>query len=127
MEPRTVRLVERLARQVARLPPPIHLLWVWSGGQSVTRLMARHLRTRGIPTRTFYVRNRCENGHCELRDTDFRAKDYTGTAVIVEDAIWTGKNIPPIRQRLRAIRPGRKVYVAALLDYNKRADFSVFR
>lgn len=59
--------------------------------------------------------------------TDFKKRNYRGSAVIVEDVIWTGGSIPPIKRMLRKLNPHKRPFVISLLDCNRKADFSVFQ
>ena len=91
----------------------------------MAKSMHKFLKSRGIDSKYFEVWTNTVNGKRSIWKTDFKKRDYTGTAVIVEDVIWKGGALPPTRRMLNNMKK-KKVYVTALLDCNGKADFSVF-
>ena len=125
MKSKTEKIISKLALQVMYVNQPIHLLAVCSGGTTVAQNMHRFLNAKGIRSSVFEVWINVVNGKRTLWKTTFKKSDYTGTAIIVEDVIWGGNSIPPIKKMLHDMKR-KRVYVASLLDCNNKADFSVF-
>ncbi|MBI4088729.1 hypothetical protein HY415_01400 [Candidatus Kaiserbacteria bacterium] len=119
------RFIIALAKQCKNLPPPIHLLAMCSGGKAVAKTMQRVLKSEGLNAEYYEVWTDTIHGKRRIWKTDFKKRNYTGTAVIVEDVIWKGRALPSTRKMLNDMKK-KKVYVASLLDCNKKADFSVF-
>jgi len=91
----------------------------------VAKNMCQFLKSKGIKSSYFEVWTNTVNGKRTIWKTTFKKSDYTGTAVIVEDVIWKGGAIPPTKRMLNSMKR-KRVYVASLLDCNKKGDFSVF-
>jgi hypoxanthine-guanine phosphoribosyltransferase len=127
MEQRTIRLITDLGKKIAHLEQPIHLLAVCSGGMTLAKTIDKHLRSKKIDSKYFEVWTNIINGKKEIWKTDFLKENYSGTAVIVEDVIWKGSALPPIKKMLRIMKPRKKIFVISLLDCNKKADFSIFK
>ncbi|HEY4507873.1 MAG TPA: hypothetical protein VJJ47_03310 [Candidatus Paceibacterota bacterium] len=125
MPTRAEKLVAKLAVKCERLRSPIHVIAVCSGGRTVGRLIFKHLRAKKIPASYHEVWTNIVGGRAKIWKSSFGKKDYVGTALIAEDVIWFGRSVNAARAMLRSMRKG-KVYTAVLLDFNRKADFSVF-
>jgi len=120
------KLIDQLAYKMLVLEGPIHLLAVCTGGMTLTKEIALRLGEAGKQVDCFEVWTNLIDGKREISKTDFTPDKYQGTVVIIEDVIWQGRAIPPIKDMLEKIKPNQKIYIAALLDCEHRADFSVF-
>src|SRR3989344_2939083 len=98
------KIIAKLGKKLQHLKQPIQILAICSGGKVVG-----------------------QNLHSYLLEKNIQSKDFEGTAVIVEDVIWNGTQLPPVKQLLHNCNPHKKFYIASLLDVNKKADFSVFK
>lgn len=127
MRKRTKEIIEELAQKLVHLKQPIHLLAVCSGGTTVAKTIISYLKKQGIETDYYEVWTNIINGKSELWKTNFIKANYTGTAVIIEDVIWRGRQLPPIKKMLKKMNSRKKFYLASLLDCNNKADFSVFK
>lgn len=127
MRKRTKKIIEELAKNLIHLKQPIHLLAVCSGGTTVAKTITSYLKKKGIEAEYFEVWTNIINGKSELWKTNFTKDNYTGTAVIIEDVIWKGRQLPPIKKMLKKMNPRKKFYLASLLDCNNKANFSVFK
>ena len=87
--------------------------------------MTKYFKSNGLKTSYFEVWMNIVGGKASVWKTDFRKKDYTGTALIAEDVIWLGRSVNATKKMLQKMKQ-RKVYTAVLLDFNNKADFSVF-
>ena len=105
----------------------MHLVAVCSGGRTLAKIMSASLKRKRIKTGYYEVWTNMVNGRSRLWKTDFTKGDYTGTAVIVEDVVWSGRQLPPIKRMLRIMDPKKKFYIASLFDCNHKADFAVYR
>jgi hypoxanthine phosphoribosyltransferase len=119
-------LINRLAEKIVNLPQPIHIIAVCSGGRFVGKQIARFLKNKNVKVSYFEVWTNITNSKATVWKSSFKKKDYTGTALIVEDVIWTGKSINAVKKMLKTMEK-KKFYIAALLDLNNKADFSIFR
>jgi hypoxanthine phosphoribosyltransferase len=120
------KLIKRLASKVQDLPQPINLLAVCSGGVALTKEMHKCLKKNKVESKVYYVWTNTINGKCYLRSTDFKKKNYLGTVVIVEDVVWRGHHLPPIKRYVKKLDKKKKHYVAALIDCGKKCDFSIY-
>ena len=127
MEKNTIKLINKLGKQMINLQQPIQLLAICSGGKVVGQNLHSYLLEKNIQSNYFEIWTNMVNGKSSIWKTDFHTKDYEGTAVIVEDVIWNGTQLPPVKQLLHNCNPHKKFYIASLLDVNKKADFSVFK
>lgn len=127
MQKRTKEIIEELAQKLIYLEQPIHLLAVCSGGTTVAKAINSYLKKQKINVEHYEVWTNIINGKSKLWKTNFTKENYTGTAVIIEDVIWKGRQLPPIKKMLKIMNSHKKFYLASLLDCNKKADFSVFK
>lgn len=127
MQKRTEEIIEELAQKLIHLKQPIHLLAVCSGGTTVAKTITSYLKKQGVDAEYYEVWTNIINGKSELWKTNFTKYNYTGTAVIIEDVIWKGRQLPPILKMLKKMNFQKKFYLASLLDCNNKADFSVFK
>ena len=127
MKKRTVEVIEELTTQLEHLSQPIHLLAVCGGGKRIAEMSEEFLKKKGIEAKHFEVWVDSVKGEASIAKTNFTKEDYIGTAVIVDDVIWSGHLLPPIKQMLTEMEPTKKFYLASLLDCNEKADFSVFK
>ncbi|MGE0792906.1 MAG: hypothetical protein AB7V77_01855 [Candidatus Woesearchaeota archaeon] len=127
MQKRTKEIVKDLAKQLVNLEPPIHLLAVCSGGIIVAKTIAAYLNKQRIKAEYYEVWTNVVQGKSTLWKTNFTKEKYIGTAVMVEDVVWKGRQLPPIRKMLRKMNSRKKFYLASILDCNNKADFSVFK
>ena len=126
MEKRVDELIKNLAKQIIHLKPPIHLLAVCLGGVTLAKGINSYLSKKKIKSEYYEVWINIIGGKRKIWKTNFTKNCYTGTAVIVEDVIWQGGALPPIKQMLLKMNNKKRVYVASLFDCNHKADFSVF-
>ena len=124
--PKVLKLIDKLGKKMNKLPQPIHLLAVCTGGIPLTLELKKYFDREGIKSEIYRVWTDTVNEKCYLRETDFKKNKYIGSAVIVEDVVWRGHHLPPIKSMLRKINPKKKFYVAALFDCGKLCDFSVY-
>lgn len=127
MQKRTRKLIEELSDSLFILEEPINLLAVCTGGITLAKIIHSYLKSKGIKSFYFEVWTNTVHGKRSIWKTNFKKKDYPGSAVIVEDVIWKGASIPPIKNMLKKLNPRKKPYVIALFDCNKKTDFSVFK
>jgi len=123
------RIIEQLASKIVHLKQPIHLLAVCTGGIMLAKTICLYLKKRNIKVDYYeiWTKTLSVKGKREICKTDFTKKDYNGTAVIVEDVIWRGGALPPIKKMLKKMNPKKQFYIIALLDCNHKADFAIFR
>jgi len=126
MKNTTKKIIEKLAQKISHLEPPIHLLAVCTGGTMVAKIINSYLRKNGVNSKYYEIWTNIICGKKEIWKTNFSKSDYIGTVVIVEDVIWQGSALPPIKKLLRTMNPKKKVYTVSLLDCNKKADYSIF-
>ena len=126
MQRKTINIIQKLARKIKHLEKPIHILAVCSGGRGVAKEVVKFLRKNKIDTEYYEVWTNIICGKSVIWKTDFNKNDYNGTIVIIDDVIWQGRQIRPIKKMLKKMNPKKKFYVAALLDCNKKADFSIY-
>lgn len=127
MEKRTIALIRDLGSKIEHLDQPIHLLAVCSGGMTLAKTINKYLKKKKVNSKYFEVWTNIINGKKKIWKTDFTKEHYCGTAVIVEDVIWKGSALPPIKKMLKEMKPRKKVFVISLLDCNKKADYSIFK
>lgn len=125
METKAVKIIQQLAKKVIGLPQPIHIVAVCSGGKTVGKYIKRYLVNQGIKSNYFEVWTNIMKGQAKIWRTDFKKSNYIGTALIVEDVIWKGTSVNATKKMLMRMKK-KRVYTAVLLDYNHKADFSVF-
>lgn len=126
MKKETKKIILNLSNQVCFLDQPIHLLAVCTGGTKIAKIIKTDLNKRNIKSNVFEMWTDITNGKKILRKTNFKKNDYIGTAVIIDDVIWNGTAIPCIKKYLKKLKR-KKIYIAALFDVNKKADFAVYR
>ena len=122
----TEKIINQLAKQVANLEQPIHVLAVCSGGKTVGKQITKYLKEKGIQTSYHEVWTNIVGGKATIWKSDFKKKDYTGTALIAEDVIWNGRSVNATKKMLKEIK-NKKIYTAVILDCNHKADFAIFR
>lgn len=125
MTKRSDVLLARLAQKCTGLKEPIHVLAVCSGGRTVGKYIKRFFRLRGIKSSYHEVWTNIVGGQARVWKTDFKKRDYIGTALVVEDVIWFGRSVNATKKMLNQMKR-QKVFTAVLLDFNKKADFSIF-
>lgn len=125
MESNIYKLIDRLAVKVMHLKPPIHIIAVCSGGKAVGKEITRFLKAKGVKAGYFEVWTNIVNGRATIWKSDFKKKDYVGTALVAEDVIWKGRSVKAVKKMLQAMKK-KKVYTAVLLDCHRQADFSIF-
>lgn len=123
---KVAKLMKKLGRKIEKLPQPIHLIAVCTGGITLAQELKKYFDKKGIISETYKVWTDTINHKCYLRKTDFKKENYTGSAVIIEDVVWRGHHLPPIKKMLRKMDSKKKFYVAALFDCGQLCDFSVF-
>lgn len=126
MEQKTKKIIEKLTKNLFFLEEPIHLLAICTGGITLAKMMRSFLKEKGIRAEYYEIWTDIINKKAEITKTNFSKSRYKGTAVIIEDVIWHGTHLPPIKKMLKKMNPRKKFYIVALLDCNKKADFSVF-
>jgi len=126
MTNKTEKIINNLAKQVAKLPQPIHVIAICSGGKTVGKQINKFLKNKKINTSYHEVWTNIMDGKATVWKSDFKKKDYTGTALLVEDVIWNGKSVNATKKMLKNMK-NKKVYTAVILDCNHKADFAVFR
>jgi hypoxanthine phosphoribosyltransferase len=126
MEKRTKLIIYALAKKLMALKQPIHILAICSGGKVVANEVVLYLKQKKIEAICYEVWTNSMNGKCTVRKSEFKSKDWIGTAVIIDDVIWSGHQIMPVKKMLKKMNPKKKFYVTALLDCNRKADFSVY-
>jgi len=125
METRPIKLINKLAKKVDKLKQPIHVIAVCSGGRTVGKYITKYLNSQGINASYFEVWTNIVNGKATIWKTDFKKEHYTGTALIAEDVIWKGTSVKAVKEMLQDMKK-EKTYLAVLLDFNNKADFSIF-
>jgi len=123
--PKVNKITKDLAHKVIKLKQPIHVLAVCSGGRTVGKYLKQYLSARGISATYDEVWTDIIHGRARVWKTSFKAKNYKGTALIVDDVIWRGRSVNTTKKMLQRMRK-KRVYIAALLDCNHKADFSIF-
>lgn len=124
--PKVLGLIKKLARKMEKLPQPIHLLAVCSGGITLTEELKKYFDSKGIKSDIYKVWTDTVNQKCYLKETDFTKEKYIGTAVIVEDVVWRGHHLPPIKKMLLKMNKKKKYYIVALFDCGRICDFSIY-
>jgi hypoxanthine phosphoribosyltransferase len=127
MEKKTRAIIKKLANQIPDFKEPVHILAVCTGGLTLSKMIVRQLKKRKINAACFEVWANIVDGVRTIERTNFQKSDYTGTAVIVDDVIWAGTVLPPIKRMLKKYHKSKKFYIAALLDCGNKADFAVYR
>lgn len=125
MELRLTNLTNKLAKQAINLPQPIHILAICSGGRTVGQHIFKYLKDKGVNASYFEVWTNIVDKKASILKTNFKRKDYKGTVLIVEDVIWKGTSLTAVKKMLRSMSR-KKFYTAVLLDFNQKADFSIF-
>lgn len=118
-------MIDKLAVKVSHLPQPIHVIAVCTGGKSVGKQITQFLKKKKINTSYFEVWTNIVDGKATIWKSDFKKKDYTGTALLAEDVIWKGRSVNAAKKMLNKMKR-KKVYTAVLLDCNNKADFSIY-
>ncbi|MFC2134083.1 hypothetical protein ACFLTH_05645 [Bacteroidota bacterium] len=85
------------------------------------------MKKQGIKSEYYEIWTNVIKGKSEIWKTNFNEKNYLGTAVIVEDVVWKGSHLPPIKKMLKKMNSHKKFFVVSLLDCNNKADFSIFK
>lgn len=126
MQKKTKQIIQTLAKKLLTLEQPIHILAICAGGRTVANEVIAYLKKRKIKAKCYEIWTDIINGKCTLRKSEFKSKDWNGTVVIIDDVIWEGHHIIPVKKMLKEMNPKKKFYIAALLDCNKKADFSIY-
>jgi hypothetical protein len=119
-------IIKELALQLINLPQPIHLLAVASGGIGVGEGILKFFNKEKIESDYFEVKLNKLDGISRVGEIGFKVKNYSGTIVLVEDAINSGGGTFLIKEELKKLSD-KKVYVAAMIDWQGRADFAVIK
>lgn len=128
MEQRVKKIIQQLASKITHLKQPIHLLAVCTGGMTLAKIIYSYLKRQNIKADYYEIWTTVSiKGKRKIRKTNFTKKNYNGTAVIVEDVIWRGSALPPIKKMLKIMNRKKRFYTVALLDCNRKADFAIFR
>lgn len=129
MEKRVKKFIEQLASKIIHLKQPIHLLAVCTGGITLAKVILSYLRKHKIKSEYYeiWTKTISVKGDRKICKTNFTKDKYKGTAVIVEDVIWRGGALPPIKKMLRKMDSRKRFYIIALLDCNRKADFSILK
>lgn len=127
MKQKVKKIIERLAKKIIHLKQPIHLLAVCTGGKVIAKTIYLYLTKKKIKADYYEIWTDVIKGKRKIWKTNFTKKNYQGTAVIVEDVIWQGGALPPIKKMLKKMNPQKRNYTVSLLDCNHKADFSIFR
>jgi hypoxanthine phosphoribosyltransferase len=122
----TRKIIEKLGPSIAGLEQPIYLLAVCTGGRVVAKIIYAYLKKKGLDCGYYEVWTNTMRGKRVLWKSEFKKEKYQGSAVIMDDVIWSGGALPPIKKMLRKLNPHKRPYVASLLDCGRKADFSVF-
>ena len=122
---KAIKLMDELAHKCIQLTEPIHVIAIVTGGRVVGKNIVRYLRSKGKQVDYFEVQINVTKGKASIWKTDFKKKNYTGTALLAEDVVWQGKSLKAAKRMLRNMSR-KKFYTAVLLDFNKLADFSIF-
>lgn len=125
MKAKAVKLINELAKRAEGLKPPIHVIAVCSGGEIVGKQIYKHLKQKGIESFYYEAWTNIIGGRATIWKCDFKKSDYIGTVLLAEDVIWLGRSVNAVKKMLYGIKK-KKVYVAVILDYNHKADFSNF-
>ena len=125
MESRIIKLTNQLAKKVSNLPQPIHILAICSGGRTVGQYIYKYLKTKRVNVSYFEVWTNIIGKKATILKTNFKKKDYKGTVLIVEDVVWKGTSLMAVKGMLHSMN-SKKFYTAVLLDFNHKADFSIF-
>ncbi|KKQ18591.1 MAG: hypothetical protein US31_C0003G0020 [Berkelbacteria bacterium GW2011_GWA1_36_9] len=125
MKTKAIKLINDLAKKAEDLKPPIHVIAVCSGGQIVGRQIYKYLKQEGIETSYYEAWTNIIGGRATVWKCDFKKSDYIGTVLLAEDVIWLGRSLNAVKKMLYGMKK-KRVYVAVILDYNHKADFSNF-
>lgn len=125
MGSRIIKLISQLSKKVSNLPQPIHILAICSGGRTVGQYIYKYLKSKKINVSYFEVWTNIIDKKAEILKTNFKKKDYKGTVLIVEDVVWKGTSLMAVKKMLRLMSK-KRFYTAVLLDFNHKADFSIF-
>jgi hypoxanthine phosphoribosyltransferase len=124
-EKRIPKLMDELAKKCQKLPEPIHVIAVCSGGRTVGLHISKYLKKKSLRVDYFEAWTNIVNNKAKISITNFTKKDYVGTVLIAEDVVWKGTSVKAVRAMLNKMKK-KKTYLAVLLDMNKKADFSIF-
>ncbi len=127
MHKNTRAFILKLADKIPDFKGPVHILAVCTGGLALSKIVTESLKKRGIKASCFEIWTNIIDGIRTIERTNFKKSDYTGTAIIVDDVIWAGTVLPPIKKMLKGYNNKKKIYVAALLDCCNKADFALYR
>ena len=125
MKSRVVKLIYRLAKMCVGLPQSIHVIAICSGGRMVGKYITKYFKMHGIKASYFETWPDLVNKKAYIAKMNFSKSDYIGTVLLAEDAIWRGAAVEEMKEILNVMKH-KKVYLATLLDLNKKADFSIF-
>ncbi|MBU3934710.1 hypothetical protein KKC00_01975 [Patescibacteria group bacterium] len=125
MKTKAINLINNLARKAEHLTPPIHVIAVCSGGKIVGRQIYEYLKQKGIKASYHEAWTNIIGGKATVWKCNFKKHDYVGTALVAEDVIWIGRSVNAVKKMVYKMKK-KKVYVAVILDYNHKADFSIF-
>lgn len=127
MKTRAKKIIEQLAKPISKLPEPIHLIAICSGGRGVAKVLKTALTKKRIKVNTFETWVDSVKGRGRVFKNNFQIKDYIGTAVIIDDVVWAGHLLDPVKVMVKKMNPNKKFYTAVILDCNNKADFAVFK
>ena len=125
METKAIKLINDLAKKAEHLKPPIHVIAVCSGGEIVGKQIYKYLKQKGIESSYYEAWTNIISGIATVWKCNFKKSDYIGTVLLAEDVIWLGRSVNAVLRMLHEMKK-KKVYVAVILDYNRKADFSIF-
>jgi len=83
------------------------------------------LKQKGIESSYYEAWTNIISGIATVWKCNFKKSDYIGTVLLAEDVIWLGRSVNAVLRMLHEMKK-KKVYVAVILDYNRKADFSIF-
>ncbi len=125
MKTKAIKLINDLAKKAEHLKPPIHIIAVCSGGEFVGKQIYKYLKQKGVESSYHEVWTNIIGGKANIWKSDFKKSDYIRTALLAEDVIWLGRSVNAAKKMVYKMK-NKKAYIAVILDYNHKADFSIF-
>jgi|WetSurMetagenome_2_1015567.scaffolds.fasta_scaffold373461_2 hypothetical protein len=128
IKPEVLDMIKNLALQMKGLPQPINLLAVCTGGIALTQELHKNFKLLKVKSKIYKVWTNTNNKKCTIDHTDFIGfENNKGCAVIVEDVVWHGHHLPPIKKYIDCINPLKnKVFTVALFDCGNKCDFKIY-